>query len=39
MNRCSGAAGTAPMAFIVSGGSQTPGHIRMNPEATPVDRV
>lgn len=27
------------MAFIVSGGSQTPGHIRMNPEATPVDRV
>jgi len=27
------------MAFIVSGGSLTPGHIRMNPEATPVDRV
>lgn len=27
------------MAFIVSGGSLTPGHIRMNPEARPVDRV
>jgi uncharacterized membrane protein len=27
------------MAFIVSGGSQTPGHIRMNPEARPADRV
>ena len=27
------------MAFIVSGGSLTPGHIRMNPEAGPVDRV
>ncbi len=27
------------MAFIVSGGALTPGHIRMNPEARPVDRV
>jgi len=39
MIRCSGAAGTDPMAFIVSGGALTTGHIRMNPEARPVDRV